>query len=952
MNLFKYFFFSYLYFASSILQATFDETLFELGKRAFNDGAYNFAADRFRKLISEEADSVFVAESRYHLGLSYFYLKEYEKSTQTLNAYINDFPLNERTSFAKYYLIKILFEREKYTACVDESLVLISKEKNQDLLGKLRILLADVYFKLGQASLAISQLEMTKGLAREEAIFKLGKYYYDQTNYVLAEENFKACLKIASSEKIKPTVMYFYAKSLYFQNKFSQASTSFSELHANYPQNEYKEEVDFLISYMPVAKTNFKVAIDSLETYLQSPRADYYRYQAIFFLGLSYEKIGQPIIALEKYKLLTDKEENDYKAEALYRTALIYRTLGNVEEMVEVYKTLLNLEVSKPYRQHALEELAFYYLEKSPSQSEIYFNELLKHISDKEELLDYYQRYGVSLAKQGRHQEAIKTLELGLSNQSPTSRKNHFMILIGDSFLQLEQATDAEERFRQVLSQKDLKAELKEKAREGLAYSLYLQKKYKESLSLYQELKNAQQGFIREAGYFFSAQLQSLMKAYEEAIKGFEFFIEEFPQSKKRKTAYYRLGRLHYQQKEYKKSARVFEKLLKLNPQGDLMLKSAYWLGWAEYQNNHLEQAIEYFSLASSTDGMHPYRLEALLICGKIYFRLKNYKKASEAYIAYINENEPLKKQASVPQAYYELGQCLLKLRDAKQCEILYDRLASQFPQAQELIYSAFISLGEYYEEREEFNSAIGAYKKGLLENVSTEKHALLLYKLAKCHRALNQKDREIYFYEKIVELGQSSLLWDAKYLLAGLYLKLARESDSFLLYQDIIKNSARKDLVAQAKSRVNDHRGKKELLRVREETHPEKLEESLKTLETPAAISIAHFKLAEHHRKQGNSSKAIFYYQKVIQTTKGSLARKSQWQLVTYYFEREAYQEAYNHGMTYFYIYADPSVKSEEALYKIGMAAHQVGAINDAKQLFKELKENYPHSPFIEKIP
>ena len=68
-------------------------------------------------------------------------------------------------------------------------------------------------------------------------------------------------------------------------------------------------------------------------------------------------------------------------------------------------------------------------------------------------------------------------------------------------------------------------------------------------------------------------------------------------------------------------------------------------------------------------------------------------------------------------------------------------------------------------------------------------------------------------------------------------------------------------------------------------------------------------------------------------------------------YLRNFTVSDAYNAGMTYFYLYQDYDITAEATLFMIAFSAKKSGNLADYKQFYKKLKSLYPKSELLNQI-
>ncbi|HMA99906.1 MAG TPA: tetratricopeptide repeat protein, partial [Spirochaetota bacterium] len=220
---------------------------------------------------------------------------------------------------------------------------------------------------------------------------------------------------------------------------------------------------------------------------------------------------------------------------------------------------------------------------------------------------------------------------------------------------------------------------------------------------------------------------------------------------------------------------------------------------------------------------------------------------------------------------------------------------------------------------------------------------------------SLKQHSRAVALYKKVTAAGRNEFYWDARMGIAEELAALGKTGEANRIYKDIRDKSGRTDLKKRIAAILNrqiqsDDRGK-----VSRTSDLQQLKELLPELQDDEALARAHYKIAQLLDKEDEEVAALKHYKKVTEYSVKKIAALSQLQLLEYYFTKKQYLLAYNEGQSLRYMYNQDYpeiVHGEKVLYMIGIAAYQTGNINDARELFTKLKQNYPSSSYLKKIP
>jgi len=211
---------------------------------------------------------------------------------------------------------------------------------------------------------------------REIALYIEGIADFNLGNYSQAKDFFEKYLsKAEDGDANKAMAIFYSAYTSYKMGDYSRAYEGFEKYAKNYAHSqkllcnayELSAKAGILLNDYDKASTNAEKLI--LESSGQKEK-----YQAALFCSQIYVDFGKYELAVEKLAPYTN-EKSDYKAEALFQTAVVYEKAGNVSKADSVFQ-LINS--STPLAEEAMYHTGeLYYSVKDYKQAEERFTKYI-----------------------------------------------------------------------------------------------------------------------------------------------------------------------------------------------------------------------------------------------------------------------------------------------------------------------------------------------------------------------------------------------------------------------------------------------------------------------------------------------------------------------------------------------------------------------------------------------
>jgi len=337
-----------------------------LGYSYYKQGNYTNALQQFNKIIGGNND---VSQNAYyHLAECYLKL---DKKSEALNAFRNASQMEysqeiQKDAFLNY--ARLSYEIGNAYENVPSVLTNYLEKYSKDQYAlEIQELLVDSYITSKNFAGALELLEKNKSYASkatyQTVAFYRGVELFLTTDYSGAIAVFDKSLDKAEEPKFKARATFWRAEALYNSNKFEEALAGFKDFQKNPHAKSTPEYADFNYN---LAYTHFKLkdyanAIINFITYTMASSEEDKKHDAYLRLGDSYFVSSKYWPAIEAYDKALQGQGNE-KDYAAFQKALSYGFVDRVETKIEDLNTFVTKYPKSSLKDDVLFELANTYI--------------------------------------------------------------------------------------------------------------------------------------------------------------------------------------------------------------------------------------------------------------------------------------------------------------------------------------------------------------------------------------------------------------------------------------------------------------------------------------------------------------------------------------------------------------------------------------------------------------
>lgn len=541
----------------------------------------------------------------------------------------------------------------------------------------------------------------------------------------------------------------------------------------------------------------------------------------LFKNGFSLLETKNESKAKEQFELLLS-DSTKYNLSAQYYKAYIDYLNKNYTAAQPVFENLQNMDEYEKIVPYYLFQI--YYVQRDYEKVLSAGEALLKKDSSNANNMEVYRILGECYYQKKDYPNTIKYLSLYQDGSEQVMRNNMYML--GNSYYQVGDYVNAIDCFQAVTSIDD--------AMSQNAY-LYLGSCYIKD----ENLNNARLCFesagrmdfeknVKEEAQFNYALIiyQQSYSPFNESIRAFETFLENFPESRYRNKVYNYMVNLYLTTKNYKEALTSIQKIEdKTLAIYEARQQITHSLGVQNFINNDYEGAILAFD-ESLKDAKYNNKLAAstLFWRGEAYYKLKDYDKASKDFTAFVNSvgarsckefnlahynigyanftqkkyNDALtwfrkyvnleeENQTLIADATNRIGDCYFNQRS-------YDDAAKNYAQVYSLRgpgadYACFQE-GFILGLKKDYNGKISTMEKLIKAFPQSEYLADAKYEIGRSYVMMEKKEKAISTYEALnKEYPHSPLSRKGQLQTAMLYDELGNYNNAISTYKEIIKN-------------------------------------------------------------------------------------------------------------------------------------------------------------------
>ncbi len=547
-------------------------------------------------------------------------------------------------------------------------------------------------------------------------------------------------------ESIYRNDAHFNLGLLYYRNRnFRKSSEWLEATRHEYLKEELRDEYFFKLGYSYFMRNEYEKAsraffvIMNGETSYAGPATYYYSHIAYAAENLA--------TALPGFLSLQDDES--FSGLVPYYIIQIYYKQRRYEDVISTGPDLLEVAVSRRVPEIA-RLIAESHYRRRQYQESVKYMELYMDRSPSISAEDRYQ-LGYSYYQTGRYEEAAAMFERALGNDSELNQNINYHL--ADCYIRLND---------------------KHKAR--MAFSDAARSDYDKTIQ-------------EDALYHYSLlTFEIAYSPFNEAIKGFNRFIELFPESRRIDEVYNYMVMAYMNTRNYREALASIEKIsFQTNDIKRAYQRVAYFRGLELYSNLRFEDAIRVFDVSLQNAQFNPeIAAQTYYWKGEALYRLSRYDEAIRNFNRFLLSPGAFELE-EYKTSHYNMGYSYFKKKDYSNAISWFRRYLNVINNSRTIMAGdASNRIGDSYFIMSQYENAIEYYDRSILNGMANKDYAL--FQKASAMGLLNKQREKIRVLGQLIaEHPNSSHLLDALFEMGNSYMSINSPESAIPYYKKLV---------------------------------------------------------------------------------------------------------------------------------------------------------------------
>jgi len=662
----------------------YQEGTFELAKEKINNFKYQFPKSSYiealdylsilislkieepiesiaqcKKFLSNYPNSRFYKGALVSLGKSYYFAKKYKQAKGVFERLLVSSPYSSFSQDSLYWLAEIAFIKAEYNTAEGFYERYLKEQPYDGEYSKDALYnLSRCFLNQKKYSIAIEYFDrFIDNYHPTSQELLLAKYYkaisfYKDKQYVKSETLLRKVINTSSQEShLNSNAKFYLAECLYKQGNYLEAESYYHAVVSCNAKYSLEEKALYGLGWSQFAQKKYLESVQSFSHLTNRFPTSNFLFSANYQQALALEYLGKHKESETKYKkIISDKKYSKENIEKV-RFAIIRSNFKQkkFKVTIDLAQEYINLNPKGKYLDVVIIYLAeSFYAQGLIKEAEGYFLKITKECKQSLFLLDAYYKLGQCYQRQGKFKLAEQTFNYLLKKFPHSIYHDGVVFSLAEISFEMGNYDNALKYYRQIFDKKEIIASLKEKSLYGLAWTLFK------------------------------------LERYQESLKKFRLFQENYPNNNLVNIAIFKQGECLANLKELETAQETFKGLLKIISKNYLYKEANYQIGNLYYKMEKFELAID--KLTSLTKEIYPsYNNKDIIIMDEIvaksffligwsYYRLENYDKSYE-YFSRVNENTISGNNKLVRESYIRQADSLYNLRDLKKALLCYDKM-------------------------------------------------------------------------------------------------------------------------------------------------------------------------------------------------------------------------------------------------------------------------------------
>ena len=637
-----------------------------------------------------------------------------------------------------------------------------------------------------QKSLFFNNDDMTYMRAMD--LFKKEKYGAAQKHFQKAMEEYSE-----SNTLLKVNAEYYSA--LCAVELFNDdAEYMMIQFISSNPESIYLNDAHYHLGGLYYRKRNYRKASRWLETVMHEHLNQDLRDRYFFMLGYSYFMYNEPGKASRAFFVIKDWE-SPYASPATYYYSHIAYTENNLATALPGFLSLQDDESFAGLVPYYI--IQIYYMQRRYDDVIANGPDLLD-VAVSRRVPEIARIIGESYYRRRQYNESIHYLELYMDNTASVTIEDRYQL--GYSYYQVQRYEEAAAMFERAGGRDDMLGQ-------NINYHLAdcyikLEDKQKARMAFSAAARLDFDRTIQEDALFNYSLLtfEIAYSPFNEAINGFNRFIELFPDSRRIDDVYNYLVMAYMNTRNYREALTSIEKIkVRTNDINRAYQRVAYFRGLELYSNLRFDDAIRAFDLSlgnaqfNSTIAAQSYYWKA-----EALYRLNRFEEAIRNYNRFLLSPGAFELDEYMI-SHYNMGYSYFKLRDFTNAVSWFRRylnITGEPPAI--MVGDALNRVGDSYFSMNQYQTAVEYYDRAISNGMANKDYAF--FQKAVSLGLLNRVNDKIAVLERLIaEHPGSSYLLDALFEMGNSHMAVNSPASAIPFYRKLVDDFPTSSYVSSA---------------------------------------------------------------------------------------------------------------------------------------------------------
>jgi TolA-binding protein len=613
--------------------------------------------------------------------------------------------------------------------------------------------------------------------------FKLAVELFEKEKYAAAKELFiKVIDEIPDRQSLTRADAEYYAGVSAFELKHPDAESRLTGFIASQPGHALVPSAWYCLGKLYYDRKSYKKATDAFNRVDPAILSQRQRDEYYFAAGYSWFETGNYSKAKQAFKNLKERDTK-FRSYATYYYAHVCYLDGDYDEALKNFQSIKDHPDFKPLIPYYYAQIL--YQQKRYKEMPGMITPLIDRKTTKR-LGTIARLMGDAYYKLNLYEEALGYMEIYLMEAGGSiSRPDAYQI--GYVYYKTGDFANARDMFQKAATGKDT---LAQNAYYHLA-DCYIETKEKR-FAMNAFLEAYKLGFdpkVTEDALFNYAKLsyELAINPYNQAIKAFEQFLGDYPNSVHTIDAQQMLVNLYLSTKNYKSALASIEKIKNQNEKMRAAYQKITWLRGVElFNDNSFSEAIDVFNKSLDFNIDKKTRALTLYWLGESWYRMESWENARDEFTKFQAAPGAFDMQ-EFNMANYNMGYTWFKVKDYDNALIAFRRfLMKKENERPDIVQDATLRAADCYFMKKDYQNATQYYKEA--GEVKGKNNDYPVYHQAISFGAMGKFQQKAATLEEFIRnFPSSSYRDDALFELGGTYTVLDERTKALAAYNKLI---------------------------------------------------------------------------------------------------------------------------------------------------------------------